>query len=529
MPNGPTIAAKLGLDVKGFKTELANASGAVRQHAAEMRRASGDVNILTRAHNALAKGLAGIGLAASIKSVVEYGSQVQDLSDRFGVSASTLQRFGNAAELAGSSLEAVGKAFRFLEVNREKALSGNEGILKAFQELGVSIENLRSLSPEEIMLKIGSSSLNAADLVKVLGKSALDLRPILAGLADGTTQFGNAMSDVDVAKLKEADDRMKELKQSVTILIGSGLVDFFEFVEAAAAGAGGRIEAIQIGIKGLIDTLAQFSPDLKNLNPVVALEKFKEIQRIADQVKKDQADANERGSEAAADTILERREKREEERKKKRNFAKAVATEESEAGATDDQGRAVGKSEGKRLEKAGRATDTEQSAPPEDPFARLTIREALRKKSVLDNDAAEASKRAHPPGGPIAGVGESQEKVDEIERNRRAAEAQNKLVDAAQESPDEVARRREEAVYRERGLAPESPTASADPNRRLYDPKEAVYRERGLNPLEFGKDRASDLKAGVGETNEKAHTDLRQAAKDLQAAAEKLDKALTNQ
>jgi len=192
--------------------------------------------------------LAGIftvaGIEQAIKGTVEYGTQIEDLSRRFGVASETIQRFGNAAELNGSSLEAVAKGFRFLEVSQAKAIGGNDAMIKSFAGLGVSINDLKSLRPEEIALKIGKSSLNAADFVKVFGKSALELRPLLAGLADGTIEFGHAISNIDTERLKEANDFFQKMGQNVKIAAATVLAELLPAIGRLQDIAQGPAEAI---------------------------------------------------------------------------------------------------------------------------------------------------------------------------------------------------------------------------------------------------------------------------------------------
>lgn len=190
-------------------------SSAVKTGLAEIR------NYATETFSGIKSQLTGLFAAGAIeegiRGIVEYGAHVQDLSNRFGVSTTAIQQFGHAAELNGSSLDAVAQGFGKLEVAQAKALGGNQDIIKAFSGLGVSVDDLRNLSPEQIMLKIGSSSLNAADLVAVLGRSALQLRTTLAGLADGTQQLGDAMDANLIQKLKTADDTFKVFGQTAEV------------------------------------------------------------------------------------------------------------------------------------------------------------------------------------------------------------------------------------------------------------------------------------------------------------------------
>jgi hypothetical protein len=208
---GDTIIAKLGLDIAGFQSGLKSSEGFLAGFA---KRAAGLLGISV--------GLS--GLESSVNKLVEYGAHVQDLSERYGVNAEALQRLGNAAELNGSSLEGVAKGFNKLEIAQSRALAGSDKQIQAFTDLGVSVDDLKKLSPEEIMLKLGKSSLNAADAVTILGKSALELRPTLIGVANGTVQLGRAVDAIDIKKLKEAKDYFEKLGQGFTVNAASGLI-----------------------------------------------------------------------------------------------------------------------------------------------------------------------------------------------------------------------------------------------------------------------------------------------------------------
>jgi hypothetical protein len=169
-------------------------------------------------------GAVGLGaLVSGAKGVVDYGAKVQDLSDQLGVSTDAIQHFGNVAEKNGSSLEAMAMGFKKLEVARSKALQGGQEQIAAFKNLGISIVDLQSLNPEELMTKLGASSLNAADTVKLLGKNALELRPTLAGIADGTVKIGGSIDAINIKKLKEASDEWKTMFQVITIEGGKAL------------------------------------------------------------------------------------------------------------------------------------------------------------------------------------------------------------------------------------------------------------------------------------------------------------------
>jgi hypothetical protein len=201
-------------------------------------------------------------LVAGLKSIVDYSARIQDLSTRFGVSTDAIQHFGNVAERNGSSLEALTMGFNKLEKARSEVLQkGDKGMSAAFERLGISIKDLQSLHPEELMMKLGASSLDAADTVKILGKNALELRPTLAGIADGTVEMGDAISAIDIQKLKDADTEWKKLFETLRIKgaevlvsvrdsfkeVGNAISDaaskFRNFITSGALGAKARVGA----------------------------------------------------------------------------------------------------------------------------------------------------------------------------------------------------------------------------------------------------------------------------------------------
>jgi hypothetical protein len=251
------ILISLGLESGEFNDEIDKVNAKFAKFGSDAEREANEAG--RKAGEAFAqnigdkiqKALAALGLGKLVHDVIEYGDKVQDLSDRYGIAATTVQRFGNAAEKNGSTLEQVADGFNRLNVASSKALGGNTAYIKAFDELGVSVKDLETLQPDQLMLKIGAGSLNAADLVKVLGINAASLRPTIEGLAHGTIAFGDAISDVDIAQLSAADDAMKTLKQSVTILVGSGLGNFFTNLQTSTAELTGRVMALGEGLGGV--------------------------------------------------------------------------------------------------------------------------------------------------------------------------------------------------------------------------------------------------------------------------------------
>lgn len=183
---------------------------------------------------------AGIGGLLSVvfleqgaQRIVTYAAKVQDLSNRFAVSTTIIQQFGNVAERNGASLDAMAMGFNRLEVARSKALGGNDKLVESFGRLGITADDLRKLSLPELMLKLGSSSMNAADMVAILGRNGTLLRETLRLLAEGTEKLSAAIDPKQIAALKKADDFWKQLGESARIHGAAALTMFADLGIAA--------------------------------------------------------------------------------------------------------------------------------------------------------------------------------------------------------------------------------------------------------------------------------------------------------
>jgi hypothetical protein len=233
MTPGESLMARLGLDTSGFK--------------AGMKDAHSSFQSLVRT---MGVGLSAAGVAGYSREIAEYAARVEGLSKAYRVSTTDVQRWGNAADKNNSSMEEVTRGLGKLEVSVARALGGNSKILKSFNDLGISVEDLQTLSPDALMRKIGNSSMNAADLVTVLGKSGQRLIPVLKSVADGSIELGDALENSTIKQLKKADDQLKTFHEHLRIFAGQGLSAFSLNMKGIAVDAEAAWNAIKFGFKG---------------------------------------------------------------------------------------------------------------------------------------------------------------------------------------------------------------------------------------------------------------------------------------
>jgi hypothetical protein len=220
--------AKLALEKSSFENGLKEAENAVNKFAKQT------AGILTGAF-AFDKILSGLS------SAIDKGDQLQDLANRFGISASALQEVGNAASLSGAGIEDVASAMNKLAVNAGKAIGGDTDMEAKFKDIGLSVEQLRGMSPQDIFYALSDAVASNTDPLdafakaqEVAGKAAIPLIETLRMGPAAIQEMGDAMgiwSDNEISQLGAASDAIKEFQNTQTIWFGKTLIGISSLIE----------------------------------------------------------------------------------------------------------------------------------------------------------------------------------------------------------------------------------------------------------------------------------------------------------
>jgi hypothetical protein len=161
-------------------------------------------------------GIAGFGTAAFAigRGLAELDSRVEQLGNtalRLGTDFQTIQVLDEAAERSGSSIDALAGGIQKLAVKIDEARKGSGDAAKAFQELGISQEELRKSDPTTIAQRLGvelqkieDPARRAALATDTLGKSGLGLLPAFNAIGDAEEslkRFAVTLSEVDKARV----------------------------------------------------------------------------------------------------------------------------------------------------------------------------------------------------------------------------------------------------------------------------------------------------------------------------------------
>ena len=216
------------------------------------------------------------------RETIAFGGQITDLSERYGISTDMVQKLKFAAEQSGSSVESMLGGFKKMNLAMVDAMEGNEGKQDAFQRMGVSMDDLKSKSPEEVFRMIARAAKDMphtpqlfADIKDVLGKSGDELLPAFkAGLDEAIAsaeRLGIVMSASSIAALDTIGDqfdviKIKAMSYFAPVLesiagIAHGFFDFIEIGTDMMAEQFGRLlvlaeQLINLDFKGAARTAA---------------------------------------------------------------------------------------------------------------------------------------------------------------------------------------------------------------------------------------------------------------------------------
>jgi len=214
-------------------------------------------------------GLAGaMGIAFSVDAIVGFAkgifslaSDINDLSNQWGVSIEAVQEFTKAAESSGVAATTVGKAIQFMSGE----LAGTDPLFtKLIGKLGLSKEALAAMPQEEAFRKIIDGLMTIDDEnerlrygIKLLGPA---WKEMAGAAADGfveASRHQETFSKNEVKRLAAAEAAWKDLYNHIVIFSGEAMVkamentetltsswkNFFGFIaaEMKKPGAGGGI------------------------------------------------------------------------------------------------------------------------------------------------------------------------------------------------------------------------------------------------------------------------------------------------
>ncbi len=206
------------------------------------------------------------GIGASVKQFSDLGSEVYDLSKKTGLGAETISKLKYAADQSGASISAVEVGVKKMQKTLFEASKGSKSATDALKLLGLKVEDIIDLKPDEQFDKIMEAIADIEDpttrtaaALDIFGKSGTDLLPMLDGgvegfraLKDEAVKTGAVFTDEGAAKADKFGDSLGKLQASLS---GVALVV-----------ADQLMPALQPMIDKLVNIISKFSEWIKQ-NP----------------------------------------------------------------------------------------------------------------------------------------------------------------------------------------------------------------------------------------------------------------------
>ena len=193
------------------------------------------------------KGIAGpLSAAFSVGAIASFSKQLIDAADRLsdlatvtGISASELSKFGNAAQLNGSSTEQFEQAIVKFSNSIGEAAAGSTAQVEAFKALGISIQDANgNIKPtidlfKEVADRFSQTADGAGKVAvaqDLLGKSGSSLIPVLNQGAAALERYEATFSEDFIQASADFNDNLDKLTINFQRLAATNLTPFLQAV-----------------------------------------------------------------------------------------------------------------------------------------------------------------------------------------------------------------------------------------------------------------------------------------------------------
>lgn len=281
-----------------LEKESKNASKGIKDVGDKSKESSKHLDTLKNIAGGVASGMAAIGAAgAGVVTAIgtmalkagQSADDINTLSAQTGLATDQIQMFKYASETIDVSLDTLTGSMAKLTKNMSTASKGSGDVYDAFNQLGVSFKNtdgtLRNNQDvfNECIHALGemeNETERDALAMKLFGKSAQDLNPLIKGGADTLAQMSKQAKQLGIILDQETLDKANAFNDQVDLLkanasgafsalgseIAGELVPYMEELNSVTMDAiGNLIQAFrEDGLEGLVEGFASILSDILN-------------------------------------------------------------------------------------------------------------------------------------------------------------------------------------------------------------------------------------------------------------------------
>lgn len=222
-------------------------------------------------------------LVESAKAVSEYGDEIDKTSQKLGLSKQAYQEWDYVMHLAGTEMSSMTTGLKTLTNKLDDARNGSEDSLAMFDKLGISMDDISSMSREDLFAKtiagfqgMADSTERAALANDLFGKSGQNLTPLFNQSAEATQElikeaheYGMIMSDDAVNASAAFQDSLTKMENTIAgvknSMIGDLLPSLTMVTDGLAKVFKGDMSGADMmaeGIKSIINGLTNAIPTI---------------------------------------------------------------------------------------------------------------------------------------------------------------------------------------------------------------------------------------------------------------------------
>lgn len=264
-----------GSQLKTFKTQAREVNNVNLKALSEQFKQVGSkiesVGQSLRGVSIAAGAVVGSLAAISVKAG-KTADDIATLSTVTGISTDNLQKYGYAADLVDTSVEAIAKANKKLTKNAYSAANGSKSQAAAFEAIGVAVTdangNLRDSESifQDVITNLGKMTNETerdALAQTLMGKSAAELNPLIEDQGETYRKISEMLEKYDLDYLDE--DTIRKAQEFNDELDTMKLIGSVAFAQIGAELAGYLAPALE----KVVDLTGRFAHWLSGLDPAV--------------------------------------------------------------------------------------------------------------------------------------------------------------------------------------------------------------------------------------------------------------------
>ena len=215
-----------------------------------------------------------------------YGDEIDKTSQKVGFSTDAYQKWDYAMNISGTSMQNCTIGLKTMTNKIDDAINGSSQATEMFERLGISLDDLKGKSREDIFGMVVEGLQNVEDGVTkaalandFFGRSGQDLMPLFNATAESTKnlmeeaeKYGMVMSEDAVKSSADFKDALTKMENTMggikNRIMGSLMPSFTTLMDGfsdLAAGQEGATQRISEGITGVVEKISSTIPMISGI------------------------------------------------------------------------------------------------------------------------------------------------------------------------------------------------------------------------------------------------------------------------